>query len=187
VCAAEGKTCEYVHGPGLAASGVVACGVSTSLRDIDYLERRESITHDVTTPFSGGVPRQGSAFVLTSTAIGTIAKATCEVDPLDPNKGPDATPCTDDDPEKGLLNTIFLTTGTSKGEVINANNVPGARIGEGEFCGGAFCEVSATGNPVQCTAEGFELSGGAVASTFTSEDLDPLGDVVVSTTFAVGE
>jgi hypothetical protein len=187
VCAAEGKTCEFVHGPGIAASGIVACGASTGLRDIDYLESRDSIAQQATTTFSGGPVERGAAFVLTSTAIGTLPQATCEPDPFNPNKGPDTVPCTDDDPEKGLLNTIFLTTGTSKGEVTNANNIPDARIGEGEFCGAALCEVSATGSAVQCTDQGFDFPGAAVVSTFTSEDLDPLGDVVVTTKFAAEE
>lgn len=94
----------------------------------------------------------GSAMIRSKTAVATLqsdriasALDPCGVDPLDETKGPDGIPCNEDDPDKGFPVIQQSTTGSTTGEIRNADVVAGTRIatGTGDACSSSVaCTVS---------------------------------------------
>ncbi|GIW41088.1 MAG: hypothetical protein KatS3mg076_1665 [Candidatus Binatia bacterium] len=186
ICPSD-RPCSFIHGPTNSASGKLSC-TEDGLTDIDYVSTLDSsvspMESPTTTEFSGGPAGPGSALILSSSAIGTIVGTLCTEEPGNPNKGPDGIPCSDDDPDKGDLNTIPLTTGTGTAVVLNANGAPGVNI---------FIEV--TGSPFSCPdlesffqsvpvgGEGNAPAGAGLAGAFPAEGPPPLNDIAVSSLF----
>jgi len=163
VCAAEGKTCEYVHGPGNSASGVISCGLRGA-SSASYGVTSDPVTGEctVTDPVFSSPPQAGAAFLQSSLAMATILEATCEVDRSNPSKGPDGRACTDDDPEKGQLQTVIFTTGS----VWASPLCPPFRV-----CTAAVNELQ--GAPFQCSLEGPGANGAALVAGTCSREIDP--------------
>src|SRR5262249_3133631 len=127
VCRAAGKPpCAFLHGAGNSGTGIIGCGPS-GLAGIDTLDTpdRPTMCASGVCPavplltFSGSGPR-GSAFVLDSTAVGTML-GSCASAP---------TFCTEADPQsaRGSITTVPLTTGKSQCEIFNANGTPNNTI-----------------------------------------------------------
>ena len=77
-----------------------------------------------------------------------------------PAKGSDGMPCTADDPVVATTATLYLTTGTARAEVLDANNNPGERIGVGEECFNGPCHAELHGAPFDCDALAADPGGG---------------------------
>ena len=185
ICTDSTKTCDFIHGPGNQASGVIACGggyTGPTGDGISYKVVLDSLTGISVRTWSGGAAPAGSALIINSTAIGNITGSNCEFDNTQALNGPDGLPCTDDDLDKSYINTIPLTTGSAEAEVDNANNASGATIRDGVNCGSTPCLTKFTGNAVMCSNLP-NASGAALAGAFASEDLAPLGDVAVPSKF----
>lgn len=134
---------------------------------------------------SGSGPA-GSVTGTIQLSISTILSddGTCSIDESDPNKGEDGEPCTDDDPVQPADDPPFfvrLTTGTATGEVLDANNELGERIGLGEDCGAVPCDVVVTGDELDCGVSWNPISicAGSLAGVFPVLDFPIGGDSVV--------
>jgi hypothetical protein len=94
--------------------------------------------------------------------------------------GPDGTRCTEDDIPRGpeTSTTVVLTTGRAVGRVLDANNVRGAEIGPGVFCGGEPCLAEVEGLPFDCEAlrMGAKTEAKLVGIASALDLASPLGD-----------
>jgi len=177
VCGAA-SDCWPAHGDGNVSSGIIGCG---GLDDVDYDIVADDQTRMLSCVRHGGPAPAGSAFLFTSSAIGTIQDSgTCSIDESDPRKGPDGIPCNDDDPaeSRGLPMTTALTTGTADGAVVGGPVV----IQEGRNCGALPCITSATGRPFDCEAllaDPPSAGDFRLCSAFAALDQPSTGDIVV--------
>jgi hypothetical protein len=110
--------------------------------------------------FSGGQAARGAVLLVNSSSIGLLQDgARCDLNkPMRNGKcefadyGPDCTPCTDDDLEKGTPNIAPTTSGTAQVEVYDVNDTAGDNIVEGQTCGGATaCVTKVTGSESTAT------------------------------------
>ncbi len=163
--------CAFTHGSGRSASGVFGCN---GLTDIDYAVTLDSTdTNEATRSTftrSGGQAPAGSAFILNSTAIGTIT-GNCSNGSGNPGLGPDGIACTPDDPAQGQTTTIPQTTGSVAATLTHANNMPNGQTLSCTDQGSpvSSCEALLAGN----------ASGAALANAFNSEDVAIVGDIAV--------
>ena len=171
------KPCAFVHGPGNAVTGVVGCD---GLAGVDVSITQDNRTGTAAAPVltRSGMGPPGSAFALGSRAISTKLGA-C-----------DATFCSDDQPinQRGQAQTSPFTTGRSSALWTNANGtenqtichcVTGALTCKPEEC---IEPWAVQGAPVDCAnlLQG-NVSGVALASSFTAPSLPVLLDSVVTT------
>jgi cysteine-rich repeat protein len=150
--------------------------------------------------FSGGMAPKGSALIVNSTAIGLLSDAgACDLTKpmrngqcLYPDYGPDCTPCTDDDLEKGNTETNPTTTGSAEAALFDANN-GNAIIDKDRDCFGTPCNTQVDGAVFDCSQLGpcpetgcpdGTLSGGSLGVCFTSLDANQIGDNVTCTVFS---
>jgi cysteine-rich repeat protein len=173
------EECRPAHGEGNAVSGVIGCA---GLENVDYAAEADNPTSATSCTRTGGLAVAGSAFIYSTTAIGTIMDSgTCAEDPSNSAKGPDGLPCTDDDPptSRGVPNTVPLTTGDARARIFNVNGTP-ANIDEGVNCGQSPCRTSAMGRPFDCAG----LPGNPrLCSAFSSLRQPTTGDIVVTACF----
>jgi hypothetical protein len=99
--------------------------------------------------------------------------------------GPDGIACNDDDTPANPAQpiTVFITTGTANGRIVDANNVAGDIIAQGQTCSGSGCFAQVTGSPINCellrTADNFNSA--KFVTAFVGLDGDPtVGDVVTT-------
>ena len=146
--------------------------------------------------YSGGAAPAGAALIVARIAIGlprdtglcaTTAPRRGDGTCLYPDYGPDCLPCTDDDLDRGIPQTIPLTTAGASGIVLDANDFAGESIAPGADCSSP-CAASVAGAPFDCSALETDLSGGlaggALAGCFPVLDSETLGDNVVCTVLA---
>lgn len=170
--------CQPAHGSGNVTSGLIGCA---GLVDVDYDIVADDLTREITCVRSGDIAPPGSAFLFTTSAIGTIADSgTCAVDESDPRKGADGIPCTEDDPEesRGVAQTTILTTGTVNGAIVGDV----APIEAGRNCGVSPCITGATGREFSCEdlAQDPPMGGDfRLCSVFAALDQPTTGDIVV--------
>ena len=121
----------------------------------------------------GGAFGPGALRVVQTVNISTVTSA-----------GPDNTLCTADDTASAPAPvTVFFTTGTSSGKIVDANNTASSIIGTGATCTGSPCTAQATGVPFDCNAlrNTGSFNGAAMVGTFLGLDGPaPLGDVVTT-------
>jgi len=112
---------------------------------------------------------------------------------VDPAKGVDGLPCTDDDPvtSQGTAQTIASTTSTASASIVDLsdNTNGGTSFGMlyGTVCSGfASCTTAVTGSPFDCSASTGLLAstpsahGAGLASAFPQLDSASTGDNVVT-------
>jgi cysteine-rich repeat protein len=109
----EGTDPDCTDPPGTTTPRFVHIGICQSPRHITFF---------------GGAAGRGSALINNTTAIGQLQDGgRCELG-LSPDNcpftdyGPDCIPCTDDDLDKGTVETLPTTTGTSTAAVYDAND-----------------------------------------------------------------
>jgi hypothetical protein len=96
--------------------------------------------------------------------------------------GADDLPCTLDDTPAGtpLRITMAVGTGTTAGEIFDAGNENGKRIGSGEMCGSNVCLTEIDGAAVSCTDLAMtNLDGLVLGGAFTHLE-SSAGDVVTT-------
>jgi len=174
-CPAE-LPCTAVHGPGNTASGNIGCqgitpnNVSFEL-DCNGTPGQEPLDPIITLRDEGPA---GSAFMILSTAIGTVVGA-CTGTSGD--YGPDGQFCTGDDPlsTRGAPNTVPFVTGSATGLALNVADFPGDNVGP----------HTTFGTPFTCTPAGtIETASGAnLAGVFSSCDQPTINDIVVPINF----
>jgi len=171
--------CTYVHGPGNAGTGVIGCTSGLSPIDLDVTQdsRGSSDPLECFEPgigdpicadppivtLSGSSTVNGSSIIVTHSAIG-VKVGGCDGF------------CTDEDPQsqRGSVNPLVLTTGTSTGVVLNFDGRDGEDNGP----------YSGTGVATSCEALlGGNATGTTLVGTFTAINQDMLGDIVVNATF----
>jgi hypothetical protein len=188
VCPAD-KPCAFVHGPGNAATGLIACGENgTEGINIDMTQDdldgncaggASACTNPPTITFSGTGPK-GSVLSILSNAIGTVI-GSCSSFP---------TFCSDTDPQsqRGTIATIPLTTGIATCTFTNANGLAGntvcnCRTGD-PACLPALCTSpwTVTGTPIDCAkAVVGDIKGNTQVNSFTSPGQMTIGDACVAT------
>ena len=199
-CSSLGKPpCAFLHGPGNAISGTIACAAGFGPVNMNWTQDAGG-----TPPPSPGTPPPGasppvinlsgtgpagSGLFLTTVRIGNVSGA-CPITPV-PTPTPGGTPtpfpygpdglfCTDDDPEefRGSPNSIPLMTGLVEVRVLNhyhpvlkkAVPIP------------TLTPAAIAGAPFDCVAMfGAEPSvvGASIVGGFTSLNLPTLGDIAV--------
>lgn len=153
---------------------------------------------------SGGEAPRGSAFILYNTQIGLLQDGgSCRTDRpqrpgggcLFPDYGPDCTPCTDDDLQKGDPENLPATTGIAEAAMYDTNNNQTSRcsdsrpviIEDGRLCGGSPCETKREGALFDCDAllenPTGGIEGGGLAIAYPSIDARTIADNVTSTVF----
>ncbi len=151
---------------------------------------------------TGGPAPRGSAFFLYNTQIGLLQDGgSCRMDrPQRPggdclyvDYGPDCTPCTDDDLQKGDPENIPATTAMAEAAVFDANNNNSSRcsravtINAESRCGGTPCQTRREGALFDCDALLADPSGGiegaGIALAYPSIDARTIADNVTSTVF----
>ena len=173
VCAGK-KPCTFVLGDGNSYAGVWGCAEG-ALADIDVSVTQDSggSSSPVVGPqftYSGGPARAGSALLFVSEAIGNVG-GPCTGTSL--TYGSDGEFCTDDDPyfARGAPFTAPYTTGTARGEVLNADGSDRRDIGP----------FAIAGEPLDCENALTPFAGGTLANTFTFLGQGLFGDGVVTT------
>jgi hypothetical protein len=174
----EAKKCAAVHGPGNTGSGVITCG--GNLIDIDVFQDCNGRHGASPTPPAVTVssfipplpPDKGSAYVVITSAIGTVV-GLCTGNT--PDYGDDGAFCTDDDPtsNRGTPSSIPFATYSAQGSIANPSDF------EGDFLG----PFSTRGSPFTCEGDSVSVSGANLAGAFTSCDQATVSDIVVRLNF----
>ena len=139
-------------------------------------------------------PGSGSCAIETTTRVcqgGPIPGRVCNGETCGvggqcvPAKGPDGEPCSGDEPaEVTTAATLVVTTGSARGEVLNANAIPGKRIGVGSDCSALLCRAAISGTPFDCEALAANPSGGVsgarLVSAFPFIGTFPVSDTVTT-------
>ena len=85
------------------------------------------------------------------------------------------------------IKTLPLTTGLADGELLDADNNPGAKISADSTCGGSPCATSAQGSPLNCELFDSDptnaLSGSGLVGALGSIDTAQIGDAIVNVVF----
>jgi cysteine-rich repeat protein len=141
-------------GPGPRGSAVIRLSVGVE----EIPDGGTCATETQTTVCEGGAQAGARCF-------GVCSDSACV-----PAKGLDGIPCTADDPVVATTATLYLTTGTARAEVLDANGIPGERIGVGEECPNGPCHAELHGAPFDCDAlaanPGGGVDGASVVSAF---------------------
>ncbi len=176
-----GSVCDFVHGPGNAASGTISCGG----RDTSYLATLDSLAGG---PYGielgNGLPQSGAGLVWLSTLTSTISSPCNSTDAR--AMGGDGLPCTDDDPIVPRAVPSLLTTGRAAARVLNADGESEAAISVDHDCNDGPCRASAVGSPFSCAAllEAPASSRGAgLVAAIPLANGTPFGDAVLLTEF----
>jgi cysteine-rich repeat protein len=178
VCPAN-DACKPVFGPGVSLAGDLGCN---GTRDLDYDFTLDSKTAAATFSRGGSEVDLGGT-ALSFDALGFIMDmGSCAPDTMNPSKGADGLPCTDDDDAgaQGQPQVLLLTTGTARASVLNANSQDGKNIDGDSQCGDAECVTSTAGTATTCD----DILDGApagicMAGALASLGLPATGDIVV--------
>ncbi len=170
--------CTFVHGAGNSGQGLLGCNglspinLNVSQDSNGSADPGQCLEPGVGAPIcadppvitlSGESNLSGSAILVTHTAIG-VRTGSCSGF------------CTDSDPaaQRGSVNPLILTTGTSTALVTGHDGIDGEDLGP----------YSLSGNPVSCSSIGAgNASGVQFSGVFTSINQNLLGDIAVEILF----
>jgi cysteine-rich repeat protein len=174
VCTDAGKApCAFAIGAGNSAQGVIGCSSLEGINLSVYQDSGGSGPEGpvITTLSGSGGP--GSAVVINSLAIGTVA-GSCSGQSAE--RGPDGQFCTADDPQssRGEVNALPNVTGTATAKVDNING------GNNDLP-----MISTNGAPFDCASVSSGVVTGAnFAGAFVGLDQPTVQDIEVTTNLA---